>query len=560
LSTEPQRPPPESGDEAGVERRQRYLLAGRLLVATLLLGASVILHGDDQFGELTQRALMGLIGATYAMSLLVAIALPRVRRREWLAAAQLAWDVGLVTGVTYLLGGAASGFSFLYGVVILAAALVLGPRAAQQTTAAALLAYAAMALGAANGWIDPPPDQLDEGWLLDSEELALALLRNLVGFVLVGLLAGSLSERLRRTGGQLRQAAASAAEYARLNDDILRSMASGLLTTDLEGRVRLINPAGAQMLGTAPEALLGREVGSLLPVVVGGAPIERGEGEAQRVDGTFFPVGFNCSPLRDAQGNLLGQLVVFQDLTELNTLRQKADRAERLAALGRLAAGLAHEIRNPLGSISGSVEMVREAAQLDEQDRRLLTLVLGEVDRLNDLVTTMLDIGRPRELELAPVDLASLSTELARVAQADGGPRVVVEAPSEPVRVTADHAQVRQVLWNLLKNARQLSPLDRPVRVEVHDDARRPSFSVTDEGPGIAPEDRERLFDMFFSKRRHGVGLGLALVRQIVDAHGGEITVESEPGNGARFTVYWPREPARPSRPTPSPPIEPQLR
>ncbi len=530
-------------DGVGPERRQHYLLAGRLLVATLLLGASLILRGEDQYGEHTQNGLLALVAATFAMSLAVAILLPRMSHPGRLAAVQLVWDLALVTGITYYLGGAASGFTFLYGVVILAAALVVGPRATQLTTAGALLAFTVMALSLSNGWIPPPTDQPEIRYALDPDGLALALLRNLVGFILVGLLAGSLSDRLQRTGGQLVQATESAAEYARLNDDILRSMASGLLTSDLGGRVQVINPAGAEMLGGGVSDLIGRELSSLLPMQSSEGAIDRGEGEAARIDGARFPVGFNCSPLLDAKGHHLGQLVVFQDLTELNTLRDKAERAERLAALGRLAAGLAHEIRNPLGSISGSVEMVREAPELGDEDKRLLTLVLGEVDRLNDLVTTMLDIGRPRELEPAPLDLGSLAREVAKVAQADGGVPVQVSTPDDPVRLTADHAQIRQVLWNLVKNARQLSPANREVRIHIGwDDASRPSFSVSDDGPGIKPEDRARLFEMFFTRRRHGIGLGLALVRQIVDAHRGEITVESEPGHGATFTVHLPRD------------------
>ncbi len=533
---------PHGEIDPGLRRRQHYLLGGRLLVATLLLGGSIVVRGEDHSGGFTQNALMGLIAATFAMSLLAAVLLPRVRRPELLAGVQLGWDLVLVTGITYLLGGAASGFSFLSGVVILAAALVVGPRATQVTTAVALLAFVGVGLSVANGWIPPPPDQAELRYELAADELALALLRNLVGFVLVGLLAGNLADRLRRTGGQLEQAAASAAGYARLNEDILRSMASGLLTTDLAGRVQVINPAGAEMFGGTVERLVGRELASVLPIDGEGA-IERGEGEATRLDGTAFPVGFSCSPLRDASGSRLGQLVVFQDLTELSTLREKAERAERLAALGRLAAGLAHEIRNPLGSISGSVEMVREAPELNEEDRRLLTLVLGEVDRLNDLVTTMLDIGRPRELELGSIDLGSLASEVAKVAQADGGPRVIVTMPDDPVRVTADHAQIRQVLWNLVKNARQLTPARGEVRIEVGwDESSRPCVSVSDDGPGIAPEDRPRLFEMFYTRRRHGIGLGLALVRQIVEAHRGDITVESEPGHGATFTVHLPRD------------------
>ncbi len=541
-------------EDPGRRRRQSYLLAGRLLAALLLLGGSLAVSSGERFGEFTQDALMGLIAATFAVSLGVAIALPRAHRPELLAGVQLAWDLGLVTGIVYLLGGAGSGFSFLYGVVILAAALVVGPRATQLVTAIALLAFLAVSLSLANGWIAPPPDQAPSSYAMEGDELALALLRNLVGFVLVGLLAGSLSERLLKTGTQLERATESARGYARLNEDILRSMTSGVLTTNLEGCVEVINPAGAAMLGADPSALAGRRAADLLPIGLDPIdldPVDRGEGEATRADGSSFPIGWSGSALLDASGARLGQLVVFQDLTELNSLREKAAQAERLAALGRLAAGLAHEIRNPLGSISGSVEMVREANELQEEDRRLLTLVLGEVDRLNDLVTTMLDIGRPRELELASFDLASLAAEVARVAEADAGPRVRVVIPSAPVEVSADHAQIRQVLWNLVKNARQLSPADREVRVEVARDAEgRPTFSVADEGPGIAPDDRARLFDMFYTKRRHGIGLGLALARQIVQAHRGEITVESQPGHGALFTVVLPAELPRASRPS----------
>lgn len=539
-----------AASDPGLRRRQRYLLAGRLLVALLLLGGSL---ASESFGGFTQDALMLLLGGTFALSLGVAIALPRVPRPELLVGVQLGWDLLLVTGLTYLLGGAISGFSFLYGVIILAAALVVGPRATQQVTAAALLAYVGTSLALVNGWIPPPPDQ-PHAHVLAADELALALLRNLVGLVLVGLLGGTLSSRLRRTGTQLERATESAQGYARLNDYILRSMTSGLLTTDLEGRVQLINPAGAAMFGGEVARFVGEPASSLLPMSDEG--VDRGEIDAVRLDGTRFPVGFSGAPLRDSQGARLGQLVVFQDLTELNTLREKAERAERLAALGRLAAGLAHEIRNPLGSISGSVQMVREASELSEEDRHLLTLVLGEVDRLNDLVTTMLDIGRPRALELASIDLGSLATEVARVAEKDHGPKVrVVITADAPIRVTADHAQLRQVLWNLVKNARQLSPDDAEVRVEVgvapgEGGAPRPTFAVIDRGPGIPEADRAHLFDMFFTKRRHGVGLGLALVRQIVDAHRGEITVESEPGRGATFTVHLPPESERPSRPS----------
>ncbi len=521
-----------------VRRRQVWLLGGRLAVATLLLGGYLV-FGAREAG-FTQDTLLGLIAATFAVSLAAGVALPRVTRPDLLAVAQLVYDLGLVTGLVYLFGGAASGFSFLYGVVILASAILLGARATQLVTATALVLYVAVGLGLANEWIPPPPDAPELSNELPLDELGLSVLRTLVGLILVGLLAGGLAERLRRAGGQLREVASTAAKYAKLNEDILRSLASGLLTTNLEGVIVRVNPAGAALLGGTPAEVEGRRAEDLLPFdPTEENEVERGDGVARRIDGTTFPVGYGCSPLVDEEGTSQGTLVLFSDLSELTMLREKAERAERLAALGRLAAGLAHEIRNPLGSISGSVELVREADALGDEDKRLLSLVLEEVDRLDGLVTTMLDVGRPRDPVLTSVDIGALAADVAKVVRPTTSVTIEVQRPPDPVRVHGDPGQLRQVIWNLLKNALQFSPPGGEVRVEVGwDDESRPCLAVTDQGPGIEAEDLEHLFDMFFSKRRHGVGLGLALVRQIVESHQGSITVDSTPGEGSTFTVH----------------------
>jgi two-component system sensor histidine kinase PilS (NtrC family) len=237
--------------------------------------------------------------------------------------------------------------------------------------------------------------------LLPKGEVGFAILRNLIGLALVSLLANNLSTRLRRTGGELRQASESAATLARLNDDIVRSITAGLLTTDIDEKIRTVNPYGASMLGADLKALIGLPLRTILPALVAlpkrtsSQDILRQETTARRPDGSTFPVGFTRTPLISFDGETLGGLVVFQDLSEVAALRETAERAERLAALGRLAASLAHEIRNPLGSISGSVQIVHES-NLIEEDKRLLGIVLNEVDRLNDLVTTMLDLSKPR--------------------------------------------------------------------------------------------------------------------------------------------------------------------
>jgi two-component system sensor histidine kinase PilS (NtrC family) len=533
---------PAIPDDAAVTRRRvSWLVAGRLLVATVLLGGGLALGGAD----LSTQALTWLVLGIYAASLLSLFWLQQARALRALVLTQIAIDLTTTTGLVWLTGGATSTFSFLYGVVILMSALIAGPRATAAVAGIAGVLYLTVGIALPSGWIPYPGERLPPG-----EDFGVALLRNAVGLFLVGWLANVLSERLQRAGGELRRAAESAAGYARLTEDIVRSLSSGLITTDLEGRIRTINEAGAHILGTSVDALTGIVVSDVLPVPPVGQGRDRGEGLAMRADGTSFPVGWTRTPLIGADGSVRGMLFLYSDLTEITELREKAEKAERLAVLGRLAAGLAHEIRNPLGSISGSVELVREAETLSEEDRRLLGLVLREVERLNELVTTMLDLGRPVEPERIDVDVCALAAEVVEVARrghgADAGVHISLQIEGE-ARAHVDPSQMRQVLWNLIKNAVQFSARGGEVTVRVRvGEGDAPITEVEDRGPGIAAEDIDHVFDVFFTRRRHGVGLGLALVKQIVDAHGGRIEIESKVGEGTRVRVTLP--PARDRR------------
>jgi two-component system sensor histidine kinase PilS (NtrC family) len=544
-------PPVATADEdtdSIMRRRLSWLMGGRLFVVTLLLGGTVFIGAElrGTVDSFTPTLLISFIVATYALSLVLAVWLPRTKSLILVAAVQLGWDIVLSTSLVFVSGGVASGFTFLYGIAILMAALIVGPRATQATAVATLILYTVLGVSVANGWVPHPPDQPAERYILDPEATGYAIVTNIVGLLLVTILASNLATRVRRTGAQLAQATESAASLARLNDDIVRSLTGGLITADVEGNVVAVNPAGAAIFGAEADALVGKAVSTLLPVEVHPPPpntdVARGEGEASRPDGTTFPVGFTKNALVDAHGTVAGTLIMFQDLTELRALRDAAQRSERLAALGRLATGLAHEIRNPLSSISGSVQLIRESSALGNEDRRLLGIVLTEVRRLDDLVSTMLHVGRPSPPKRTTHDLRSLITDVVQVAQLGTaslvGVDIALEAP-DPVEADIDAGQVRQVVWNLLKNALQVSPRGSTVHVAVRDSAGQVEIEVRDEGGGIPAEVEARLFETFFSNRAHGVGLGLALVRQIVDAHGGEIDVDNRPGEGATFRVRF---------------------
>ena len=537
-------------------RRLQLFMGTRLGVATLLLGGTLLVALDNSRGadSFTPRFLMTLIAAIYGSSLLFSLWLLGTANRARVASAQVVSDLIVTTALVYITGGAGSGFTFLYGVAVLMAAMVVGPAPARVAGATAVVLYSALVSALALSWLPPPPDQSIDAYQLPLTELVYAGLLNVLGLCLVTLLAGSLSARLLSAGGQLRRAEANAASLARLNADIVRSLTAGLLTTNLDGHIRTVNPAAGDMLGTDAFSLIGEPVAHYLPIDVsvifkrnpeteGG--IARAEARATRLDGSKFPVGYSLNALNSIDGTLIGALVVFQDLSEIVQLREVAVRSERLGVLGRLSAGLAHEIRNPLSSISGSVELVRDSVQLGEEDRRLLGIVLREVERLDDLVSTMLLVGRPREPQRAQQDLRLIVAEVLEMARrgpaSDAGVTMEYSVPNDPVYAWADGAQIRQVLWNLVKNALQASPRGTTVRVLTH--AALPDaavFEVIDQGRGIDASQREKLYDMFHSERTHGAGIGLALVRQIIDAHSGAIEIVSEHNRGATFVVTLP--------------------
>ncbi|MGZ3405506.1 MAG: two-component system sensor histidine kinase NtrB [Polyangia bacterium] len=251
-------------------------------------------------------------------------------------------------------------------------------------------------------------------------------------------------------------------------------------------------------------------------------------------------LGVSLSPLVDSGGRTVGRIVNFQDLTELRRMEAAMQRTERLAAVGRLAAGIAHEIRNPLAAISGSIELLSQTMQGDgaKENKELMSIVIREVDRLNGLITELLEFARPRSLETERLDVAATMAEMLKVFENDkrlGDVRVELVA-ADAVFVEADPSQLRQVVWNLLRNAAEAAPR-QTITVEVRADAEFASLTVRDRGPGISPEHRARMFEPFFSTKEGGTGLGLATVHRIVEEHKGTVELDCPASGGTAVTV-----------------------
>jgi len=370
-----------------------------------------------------------------------------------------------------------------------------------------------------------------------------------------------LGDQLRRTTASLASERRVVADLVTLHQDIVRSLTSGLITVDTAGEVLTVNQTAADILGLDPTAAVGRDVGAILPGIkpMLGAlpprePLRRGDLTVEQ-DGRTLALGVSVSPLVDVRDATVGRVINFQDLTDLRRMEDQVQRAERMATVGQLAAGIAHEIRNPLASISGSIELLGQGSHVDDDDRALMAIITREVDRLNGLISELLDYANPRPREIVDFDLAVLVDETVRVFQQDKG-FAEVEVTLRPlpaqVELAADPAKLRQVTWNLLRNAAEAASTGgHHVEVGLTADDAGATLVIADDGPGIPTAAQPRVFDPFFTTKKRGTGLGLATCHRIVVEHGGAIELDSAPGRGTRVIVHLPRHAPEPPPPVP---------
>lgn len=379
-----------------------------------------------------------------------------------------------------------------------------------------------------------------------------------VAFLVVGLLAAQLAGRQRRSVAELKQTVQTLNNLQLLHERILQSIRSGLVTTDLDGRIYLFNTAAEEITGRKSDEVRGQTIYDLFgnirrPVAESLAAIKKGE-QPPRLEIEFVAqtnyarrLGYNVSPLFDEQGATTGYILTFQDLTDIRSMEESARRKDRLAAVGRVAAGLAHEIRNPLGAMRGAIQVLQPAMQKESAQAQLMDIVLRESDRLNAIITNFLQYARPHTSDFAVVDLSYIIKDALTLLRHSPDVRsvheIIEDLPAAPVTVNADAASLKQVFWNLTRNAVQAMPDGGRLTIKLNvTPFNRAQIVFADTGLGMPPAQVERLFEPFSQSTTGGTGLGLSIVYQIIRDHHGTITVRSQENKGTTITVELPIE------------------
>ncbi len=536
---------PPGGD---ARRRVERLLLLRTLVVTVVLGLSLwLLLRSDRPQRSAVWLQSSMIAATYLASVVFGVLLRRGLAPGRVARPMLANDVVLTSGLVYITGGAQSPYTFLFALTIVAAGALLYRRGAIIVTLASLASIAVVSLLAWTRAIDVPLTSQVRPWEQSAHELVRTLGINIAAMIGVGALSFIFGDQLQKGAETLATTRRAAADLLSLHQDIVRSLSSGLITTSPDGIVITANHAAAEILRTSPSLLIGKTIDAVLPGL--SSQLKDVRGQLRRGDMTIptvdddLTIGVTVSPLRDQRDHVIGRVINFQDLTELRRLEQHARRTERMATVGQLAAGVAHEIRNPMASISGSIELLRASPQASDEDRALMTIVHREIQRLNGLIGDLLDYANPRAKQPVDFDLGSLVAETVQVARGDQNfADVELTADvDDGLTIFADPAKLRQVVWNLVRNAADAaSSGGKHVRVEARRDDGGATVSVADDGPGIPESLLGRIFDPFVTTKQKGTGLGLATCHAIINEHGGRIDVETELGKGTKMVVWLP--------------------
>jgi two-component system sensor histidine kinase PilS (NtrC family) len=548
------------------------LMLGRVIILTLLLTITLLFQLSEKkyfFIPLTNNFYY-FIGLFYLVTIVYALFLNKIEDLYRFAFFQIIIDQLFITALIYFTGGKESFFPITYIFSVIASSMIFYRRGALLSASLSSLLYGLLLLLQLYRWINP----LGEPPIYDASQIFYSLIIYMATFYIVAFLSSAVSEELRKKGKELIQKQVDYNQLEAFNRNIIQSLDSGLLTIDLSGNMNFLNRTAEKILNRNEEELKDTSIYGLFPNITRmieqakqndsafSHDYQRYETLLSNHDGRKMYLGFSISPLTDPEGSLIGHTLIFQDITKFKEMEEEMKRVDKMAAVGVLAAGMAHEIRNPLASLSGSIQLLKSELSLDDHQQHLMEISLRESERLNALITDFLLFAQPpqsrkilypiRRILEETIDLFTHSPSFH-----DG---IHIRRPSsrEEIHASFDPDQMKQVFWNLFINASQSMPNGGEIRVQLGKGngwggtglplspqlggKEWAKISIIDSGIGMAQEEKEKIFEPFFTTKENGTGLGLSIVHKIIENHNGLIRVESELGRGSSFIIYLPAD------------------
>ena len=528
------------------------LIIGRLVVIFLLLVTTWIWNSGTlvlTIESIPQGSLLIFvlsIGLTIVYFLLLRLS----KTLNWQIRAQFLLDALLITWLVWRTGDLTSPYILLYFVLISISSLYLKPLATLVVTLFCASVFGTLSLLTALSYME------SSGPAHATSKMIQIVSFHIMAFLAVGLLASRLSAR-GVAGEQLKETAKSLANLRALHERIIESIRSGLITTDLDGNIYTFNAAATEITGYRADDMRGRSIYSLfgnikpqielsLEAVGEGEQPLRFEADLTTPEGFAVCIGYNITQLFTEEKEATGLIITFQDLTEIRSMEQSVRRKDRLAAVGRVGAGLAHEIRNPLGAMRGAIQVLESNTPPKSMQADLMGIILRESDRLNSIITNFLSYSRPKVGNFSEIDACEAIRDTFTLLRhsPDVKENHILEdiLPPNPVFISADETQLKQIFWNLARNAVQAMPEGGKLSIRLEAVSnRRIRITFEDTGTGMSPDAVERLFEPFSNSSSGGTGLGLSIVYQIIRDHNGTINVRSIEGVGTVITVELPR-------------------
>jgi len=554
--------------------RLQKLMFLRMIFVSLLLGATIFTQVKEtktEFGSIQTYHYL-LIASIYFLTFIYAVFLKRLKKLTAFAYGQLIMDTVVVTAIIYTTGGIESIFSFLYLLTIINGSIILYRKGGMITASCCSILYGLLLNLQYYGVITPFGGRVDSSAAYQGSYIFYLIVVNIAAFYLVAFLSSYPSELARKSRVELNEKQADIAKLEALNEWIIRSITSGLITLDDRGSIILFNPGAEEIFRVRSGEVIGKSFVEVMPFLNGHLDKDAGSAAGRRSKvGRFIDLPFvrqdgiklflrcSVSPLSLPDRGEGGQILFFQDVTELKRIEEEMKRVEGLALIGQLAAAIAHEIRNPMASISGSIQMLKESLDMDDVRNRLMDIVLREINRLNNLISDFLVFARPKEATIEEFDLSRLimdSLELFKNSNTWTGKILLKTDFRHSLRIQSDPEQLKQVLWNLFLNAADAMNQGGILYVNtdivhsrdghgaVQEMAR---IRIRDTGAGFSKKALQHLFTPFFTTKEGGSGLGLATVRRIVEGLKGTVAGQNHPEGGAEVHVCLDRSLRRPS-------------